>query len=239
MYHGKQRGIDPKQLSRYACVLTTYTTMGMEAASKEDLRQGSSVSQPDDLPDSDEEDNTAALPGDNMTNQPVQELSRVLCVVTDRLSSTCYMHSFKAIKAIRRQSIFLLESFCVSSVEFLLCTKKHQQQNQRQQHHRIPANLNRVLRNMGLLSKRSGAFATLAATFMQKCHLLWGQYAWCLMAALGCVLWECPTPRFAGIARHMARMLIVFMHFRQLQQQREEEVGRAPFPDLLVAGGPG
>lgn len=123
MYHGKQRGIDPKQLSRYACVLTTYTTMGMEAASKEDLRQGSSVSQPDDLPDSDEEDNTAALPGDNMTNQPVQELSRVLCVVTDRLSSTCYIHSFKAIKAIRRQSIFLLESFWVSSVEFRLCTK--------------------------------------------------------------------------------------------------------------------
>lgn len=64
MYHGKQRGVDPKQLSRYACVLTTYTTMAMEAASKADLKQGSSVSQPVELPDSDQEDITAPLPGD-------------------------------------------------------------------------------------------------------------------------------------------------------------------------------
>ena len=59
MYHGKQRGIDPKQLSRYACVLTTYTTMGMEAAPKEGLKQGISNMQPIQLPDSDDEDHTA------------------------------------------------------------------------------------------------------------------------------------------------------------------------------------
>lgn len=69
MYHGKQRGVDPKQLSRYACVLTTYTTMAMEAASKQDLKQGSSVSQPDELPDSDQEDSTAALPGNMLHSQ--------------------------------------------------------------------------------------------------------------------------------------------------------------------------
>ena len=63
MYHGKQRGIDPKQLSRYACVLTTYTTMGMEAAPKGDLKQGSSMSQPIQLPDSDDEDNIAGSSG--------------------------------------------------------------------------------------------------------------------------------------------------------------------------------
>ena len=80
MYHGKQRGVDPKQLSRYACVLTTYTTMGMEAASKEDLKKGSSLSQPVELPDSDEEDNTAALPGDTLCKQLEQDLSRILCV---------------------------------------------------------------------------------------------------------------------------------------------------------------
>lgn len=69
MYHGKQRGVDPKQLSRYACVLTTYTTMAMEAASKEDLKQGSSISQPGELPDSDGEDITAAPPGDMLYSQ--------------------------------------------------------------------------------------------------------------------------------------------------------------------------
>lgn len=61
MYHGKQRGIDPKQLSRYACVLTTYTTMGMEAASKEDLKHSNSTSQPID---SDEEDSPPGFSGD-------------------------------------------------------------------------------------------------------------------------------------------------------------------------------
>lgn len=69
MYHGKQRGVDPKQLSRYACVLTTYTTMAMEAASKEDRKHGSSVSQPVDLPDSDQEDITAPLPGNMVVSQ--------------------------------------------------------------------------------------------------------------------------------------------------------------------------
>lgn len=55
--------------------------MGLEAASKEDLKQGSSVSQPVELPDSDEEDNTAALPGDTLYIQFGQQLAWVLCVV--------------------------------------------------------------------------------------------------------------------------------------------------------------
>lgn len=80
MYHGKQRGVDPKQLSRYACVLTTYTTMAMEAASKADLKQGSGVTQPVEVPDSDQEDITAAPPG-NMSDSQLRATapSPMLC----------------------------------------------------------------------------------------------------------------------------------------------------------------
>ena len=73
MYHGKQRGVDPKQLSRYACVLTTYTTMGMEAASKDDLKQSNSMSQ---SVDSDDEDGTAGFSGD-YPNQPGATFDRL------------------------------------------------------------------------------------------------------------------------------------------------------------------
>lgn len=93
MYHGKQRGVDPKQLSRYACVLTTYTTMGMEAASKEDLKQGNSISQPVQLPDSDDEDNTAAFPGDILLNQTESMHTMLLDVACIYSMCTPCVHS--------------------------------------------------------------------------------------------------------------------------------------------------
>ena len=80
MYHGKQRGVDPKQLSRYACVLTTYTTMGMEAASKDDLKQSNSTSR---SVDSDEEDSTPGFSGD-WPNHPGASFDRLVNIAYNR-----------------------------------------------------------------------------------------------------------------------------------------------------------
>lgn len=79
MYHGKQRGVDPKQLSRYACVLTTYTTMGMEAASKEDLKHSNSISQPVDS----DEDSTPGFSGDRPSS-PGASSDRLLNITHNR-----------------------------------------------------------------------------------------------------------------------------------------------------------
>lgn len=49
MYHGKGRGVKPQQLARYNCVLTTYTSMSMEAAPKADAKQGTNLLQAIDL----------------------------------------------------------------------------------------------------------------------------------------------------------------------------------------------
>lgn len=49
MYHGKGRGVNPHQLARYNCVLTTYTSMSMEAAPKASAKQGTHPLQAIDL----------------------------------------------------------------------------------------------------------------------------------------------------------------------------------------------
>ncbi len=59
LYHGKGRGVKPQQLARYSCVLTTYTSMGMEAAPRGDAKHGTNAGQPIELQDSEnEEDDT-------------------------------------------------------------------------------------------------------------------------------------------------------------------------------------
>ena len=40
VYHGKGRGVKAQQLARYSCVLTTYTSMGMEAPPRAHPKQG-------------------------------------------------------------------------------------------------------------------------------------------------------------------------------------------------------
>lgn len=61
LYHGKGRGVKPQQLARYSCVLTTYTSMGMEAAPRGDAKNGTNAGQPIELEvDGDEEDSTTA-----------------------------------------------------------------------------------------------------------------------------------------------------------------------------------
>lgn len=126
---------------------------------------------------------------------------------------------------VEKHSLFLLWIF----------SPTQQQQTQRQQHHKVWVNLHGVLRNIDSLSKWSDVFASLAANIVRDFHLLCEQYAWCLMVSFCCVQWEC----HAVLAlQRVAHLLSISISFRR-QQQRKEEVGRAPFPDLLVAGGPG
>lgn len=115
-----------------------------------------------------------------------------------------------------------------------------QENNNNKYRDSISKSLNQTAQNArkhGVTHQVSGTPATLAASFVQDNHLLWGQDACGLMLGICCFLWECPTPCCAGIAKHLAHLLSILIYFRW-QQQREEEVGRTPFPDLLVAGGP-
>lgn len=59
MYHGKGRGVKPQQLARYSCVLTTYTSMGMEAGPRNDAKHGTNPGQPIELEDSGNDDDAA------------------------------------------------------------------------------------------------------------------------------------------------------------------------------------
>ncbi|KAL0049899.1 hypothetical protein WJX82_000239 [Trebouxia sp. C0006] len=63
MYHGKGRGVKPQQLARYSCVLTTYTSMGMEAGPRADAKHGTNPGQPIELEDSGNDDDAAATGG--------------------------------------------------------------------------------------------------------------------------------------------------------------------------------
>ena len=56
VYHGKARGVKAQQLARYSCVLTTYTSMGMEAPSRANAKQGTSLNQPIHLHDESDDD---------------------------------------------------------------------------------------------------------------------------------------------------------------------------------------
>lgn len=51
VYHGKGRGVKAQQLARYSCVLTTYTSMGMEAPSRAHPKQGAHSDLPIPLED--------------------------------------------------------------------------------------------------------------------------------------------------------------------------------------------
>ena len=51
VYHGKGRGVLPQQLARYNCVLTTYTSMSMEAAPKASSKQSTNPLEVIDLDD--------------------------------------------------------------------------------------------------------------------------------------------------------------------------------------------
>ena len=59
VYHGKGRGVKPQQLARYTCVLTTYTSMGMEAGPRSDAKHGTNPGQPIELEDSGNDDDAA------------------------------------------------------------------------------------------------------------------------------------------------------------------------------------
>lgn len=59
VYHGKGRGVKAQQLARYSCVLTTYTSMGMEAAPRGDAKHGTNAGQPIELEDSGNDDDFA------------------------------------------------------------------------------------------------------------------------------------------------------------------------------------
>ncbi len=58
-YHGKGRGVKPQQLARYSCVLTTYTSKGMEAGPRNDAKHGTNPGQPIELEDSGNDDDAA------------------------------------------------------------------------------------------------------------------------------------------------------------------------------------
>lgn len=60
VYHGKGRGVKPQQLARYNCVLTTYTSMSMEAAPKASSKQGTNPTLAIELDDDMEDDFTAS-----------------------------------------------------------------------------------------------------------------------------------------------------------------------------------
>ncbi|KAL0027476.1 hypothetical protein WJX77_004115 [Trebouxia sp. C0004] len=59
MYHGKGRGVKPQQLARYSCVLTTYTSMGMEAGPRSDAKHGINPGQPIELDEFGNDDDAA------------------------------------------------------------------------------------------------------------------------------------------------------------------------------------
>ncbi|KAA6420225.1 MAG: hypothetical protein FRX49_09888 [Trebouxia sp. A1-2] len=63
VYHGKGRGVKPQQLARYTCVLTTYTSMGMEAGPRSDAKHGTNPGQPIELEDSGNDDDAAVPRG--------------------------------------------------------------------------------------------------------------------------------------------------------------------------------
>lgn len=52
VYHGKARAETAADLARYGVVLTTYTTMALEAPSSPDAKSGTSAATPIDLCDS-------------------------------------------------------------------------------------------------------------------------------------------------------------------------------------------
>lgn len=76
VYHGKGRGVLPQQLARYNCVLTTYTSMSMEAAPKASKQS----TNPLEIIDLDDENQNAKLSGEAMLRL-LLELRNIGCSI--------------------------------------------------------------------------------------------------------------------------------------------------------------
>ena len=61
VYHGKARAESAADLARYGVVLTTYTTMALEAPSRPDAKSGTSAATPIDLCESSSDSDTGAV----------------------------------------------------------------------------------------------------------------------------------------------------------------------------------
>jgi len=62
VYHGKARAESAGDLARYGVVLTTYTTMALEAPSRPDAKSGASAATPIDLCDSSSDSDAVGAP---------------------------------------------------------------------------------------------------------------------------------------------------------------------------------
>ena len=62
VYHGKARAESAPDLARFGVVLTTYTTMALEAPSRPDAKSGASAATPIDLCDSSSDSDADGAP---------------------------------------------------------------------------------------------------------------------------------------------------------------------------------